>query len=395
MVEPGHWRAHSLGRFAFQLRVLPINVAGGPVFLGDTYTDCKIAYLKWFSGTVPAGTPPSGAPGDLMNLEFEGDTVDSLHGISFAGGTFTYMNTPILSPFLIAQTPYTMRAGTPAPLDASGSFSPQSNSLAYAWSQVSGPTDANIENSTSVSTTATGLSEFGSYVFRLTASDGSAFSQKDFKIGAVITDDNDIVQVTDPAIQLVLGPVTRWGTSPWPWFDMTERAVADVLDPAATFDSGQTLLLGTLHAEHVQSVDAWRLVCDDPVNAPCNFSMNFHNYRTGGLLKSIAVVNNVATATIGLPHGLQVGDIVAVGCANGYACPANLAKDYPGYTITAVPSPTTVQFNTHRVEGGKSYDVADGIYEYGNVCQRKKKFNSQSGTMRLERRPERAEPSST
>lgn len=53
---------------------------------------------------------------------------------------------------------------------------PDGNTLTYAWTKVSGPGVVTFSNSASLGTTATfsGAGDFGNYILRLTASDGSA-----------------------------------------------------------------------------------------------------------------------------------------------------------------------------------------------------------------------------
>ena len=72
----------------------------------------------------------------------------------------------------------------------------------------------------------------------------------DLDIGAVNTDERGIVITGNPAMDIALGPLSMWGTSPWPWYDITEMADADSLYSLVTTPPtfGQTPASGTITA---------------------------------------------------------------------------------------------------------------------------------------------------
>jgi hypothetical protein len=88
----------------------------------------------------------------------------------------------------------------------------------------------------------------GSYVLRLAVTDDSnRTASKQLKYGAVTLDASGFVVVQNPAMEVLLGPLTMWGTSPWPWFDLTEKADADVLiQYQTTYPAQGTQLSGLL-----------------------------------------------------------------------------------------------------------------------------------------------------
>jgi hypothetical protein len=181
------------------------------------------AFLRWFSGVVPVGSPigTSGVVGDLGDWEFEGNLLDSSgHGLNFSGGSVSYSTTPIYPPSCNAGSQQTFRAGYPANLDASGSYPLDGGTfLSYVWQLVSGPSGLNWSSHSVVRPQIKGL-VFGSYTFQLTVTDSSRQSSVcTVKDGAVATDDNNIVITNNTAVDTLLGPMIRYGANPWPWYD--------------------------------------------------------------------------------------------------------------------------------------------------------------------------------
>jgi len=197
------------------------------------YPGARIAFLRWYSTTVPPGTPIriNGASGDLGDWEFEGNLKDSSgHGLDFAGGTVSYTTTPSYAPTCLAGTTQVFRAGQPAMLDGTGSYSPDGAlPLSYNWQQVSGPSTVSFSSHEGATPTISGL-VFGTYVFQLTVQDahGNTGAPCTVKHGAVLTDDNDIVIPPDPRVTRFIGPQLRLGSpnNPWPFFDTAYRAGA-------------------------------------------------------------------------------------------------------------------------------------------------------------------------
>ena len=209
----------SYGAQSWAGRPLSLNVGG------------KLAFIRWFSGVVPIGSPirSSGVIGDLGDWEFEGNLLDSSgHGNPFHGGSASYSATPVYPPACNAGTQQTFRAGYPASLDGTGS-SPLDGgtALSYVWQSLSGPSTPNWSSHSAAKPEIKGL-VFGSYVFQLTVTDSSNQSSTcTVKDGAVATDDNGIVVTGNATVDMLLGPIVRYGANPWPWFDNRHKQAAD------------------------------------------------------------------------------------------------------------------------------------------------------------------------
>jgi hypothetical protein len=119
----------------------------------------------------------------------------------------------------------------------------------YSWSQVGGPGPGSFSTPTGI-TTNFAASVPGDYQIGLTASDGMTTNSANVDMGAVNTDAAGIVETGNPAMDIALGPLSMWGTSPWPWYDFTEMADADSLYELVTTPPtfGQTALAGTITA---------------------------------------------------------------------------------------------------------------------------------------------------
>jgi hypothetical protein len=224
----------------------PITTFGPPSWAGATLAfrvGGDFAFLRWFSSVVPVGTPiPSmGVVGNLGDWEFEGNLLDSSgHGNKFTGGTVAYSATPIYPPACNAGTQQTFRAGYPASLNGSGSSPLDGGTfLSYVWQLVSGPSTPIWSSHSSATPQIKGL-VFGSYVFQLTVTDSSNQSSVcTVKDGAVATDDNGIVVTGNANVDLLLGPMVRYGANPWPWYDnrhmqaaVDENSIMNVYFPA-------------------------------------------------------------------------------------------------------------------------------------------------------------------
>ena len=201
-----------------------------------------LAYLRWYSGTIPLGAPaPSGtAGGDLGDWEFEGNGNDSSGNnlnVSF-NSTPTYVPTPAYAPACNAGTSQSFAIGQPATLDGSASFPMDGGStLTYSWTQV--PSTAGgvpLQNLTWSSTTqpkptVTGLA-FGPANFQLTVTQSNGQSSScTVHDGAVAVDNNGVVTTStgnaslDSAVKTLIGPMVQLGRNPWPFYD--QAAVSD------------------------------------------------------------------------------------------------------------------------------------------------------------------------
>jgi hypothetical protein len=252
------WNADGTG-YAYALRqmagVATANIAGTPITFGAATTTTDLAYLRLYSSVLPLGSqPPSRTDGNLADWEFEGNLNDkSGHGVNLAGSA-AMVATPAL-PIGVsiggsgAQRVWSANHGSIL-LDATNTYSSVDDpAYTFTWSQISGPgTGAFSASNGSV----TSFSAFvaGDYKIRLTAGDGTTTGFVDFDAGAVNTDERGIVQTGNAAMDIALGPLSMWGTSPWPWYDLTEMADADALYPMVTSAPiyGQVALSGTVSA---------------------------------------------------------------------------------------------------------------------------------------------------
>ena len=212
-----------------------ITTFGPPSWAGATlvlYPGGDFAFLRWFSSVVPVGTPipNSGVAGDLGDWEFEGNLFDSSgHGNNFGGGTVAYPATPIYPPACNAGSQQSFRAGHPASLERIGLLSAGRRHVSFVRMAVGCPVRQRLSWSSHAAAAPQikGL-VFGSYVFQLTVTDSSDQSSVcTVKDGAVATDDNGIVVTNNANVDLLLGPMVRYGANPWPWYDNRHKQAAD------------------------------------------------------------------------------------------------------------------------------------------------------------------------
>lgn len=222
----------------------------GPVLLGnDPNAQNKfigrIAWIRWFSTVLPAasnGPAEATGGGDLGAWEFEDNINDSSANalnmsVTQGSRSTPYPTTQIYPPQCNAGAVQTKSLGAVATLDGSGSFPVDGGTtLTYVWSQSTGPNTASISSTTAISPTISGLISTltggVSYTMQLVVTDGSAQSSSPCftKVGIVPTNSTGVVQVSGSYFD-ILGPVTIYGNSPWPWYDVTVKAVADSIGP--------------------------------------------------------------------------------------------------------------------------------------------------------------------
>ena len=207
--------------------------------LGSPNMSAQVAWLKWYSTLAPADAPLSEwSPADLADWRFEGSTVNSATGanrplLDLSAGPPAFGSTPKYAPACDAGQPRVFRAGETAnALDGSRSFSlNNSEVLSYAWSgpaEVEWSSDGSPDPRRAMSPTVKGL-VFGSHAFHLTVTDLEGRSSScAVRHGAVATDSNDIVITGDDRVDVLLGPLVRYGANPWPWMDDRNKAAADI-----------------------------------------------------------------------------------------------------------------------------------------------------------------------
>ncbi len=200
----------------------------------------EMGFFRIDRNLVPPGSkPPTTArAGEWTELKFDGgpnglkDSSGNGHNAVLANPV--YAVTPNQRPAAIAKTAgaptwsnwVSLRAGHPAQLDGSSSFSMADTSdlVTYQWEQVDGPTVVQWSDSTTVRPTIEGLI-FGTYTFRLRVLDAAGLTATtDLELGAVATDENGVVVNADPKVDKIFGPMIAFGKNPWGFMD--ERALA-------------------------------------------------------------------------------------------------------------------------------------------------------------------------
>jgi hypothetical protein len=197
-----------------------------------------LGFLRWFSTTRPlGGAPPTMAtntPGDLMDYEFENSTSDSSGNhlqLAAQNGGAKYSATAAFPPAAnLGAIPLTVRAATGTRLDASGSFSnSDSPNVTCLWAQTTASPALGSWRARSGCVASFAPPVFGTYYLSLTVTDAQGLSsQRQFKLGAVATDNNGVVVVPDPRVDLILGPMIRHGANPWSWTDNRLKTMADL-----------------------------------------------------------------------------------------------------------------------------------------------------------------------
>jgi hypothetical protein len=200
-------------------------------------TSFSLSWLKWFSATVPPGSPFSmeSTPADLADWRFEGNPNNEGTGgyqvsIGSFAGSPTYGASPSYPPTCNAGAQQVFRAGYPAQLDGTNAYPLNGNpQLTYLWQEISGPTQVSWAGQNTATPTVR-QTIFGSYVFQLTVKDSAGQSGTcTVKHGFVATDDNGVVITNNGTVDTLLGSMIRYGANPWPWFDDRHKAGADLV----------------------------------------------------------------------------------------------------------------------------------------------------------------------
>lgn len=223
-----------------------LTYGGG--LIGSSVTG-SLGFLRVFTTLVPLGSrPPATADrGDYTDLRFDGDLKDSSGNghegtISTAGGSTTDPSRFIATTEQVAVAlpktfgaPFwtnaaSLRAGFPAKLDGTASYTltDGDSSVAYAWKQLSGPSDVIWQGQNTATPTITGL-VFGPYQFELQVMDGSGgIASAILDAGAVATDKNGVVINANPAADAIFGPMIAFGKNPWGWADERNLAMENL-----------------------------------------------------------------------------------------------------------------------------------------------------------------------
>jgi hypothetical protein len=198
---------------------------------------------------VEPGDPLSqeATPADLADWRFEGDLNNQgtggygvrIEAVNNGAGGPVYAASPNQGPTCVAGRQQVLRAGHPAQLDGTASYSLGGDSgLTYMWQELSGPTGV-LWTGQNTARPSVSRTTAGSYVFQLTAVDQEGRSGTcTVKHGFVGADKNDVVITGNAAVDALLGPMVRQGTNPWTWFDDRHKAGADLV--ASSLDSYYT-----------------------------------------------------------------------------------------------------------------------------------------------------------
>ena len=191
----------------------------------------SLGFLRISNTLLPLGSkPPTTADaGNLTELKFDGNLKDSSGKGHSAAGSASFVATPNQVTVAIAKTAgapawslwTSLRAGFPAQLDASASYSlaDASSAVTCFWQELNGPSMLRWSNEGTPTPTVTGL-VFGTYNFALQVTDAAGSkSTATLQVGAVATDDKGVVVNADPNVDLLFGPMIAFGKNPWGYQD--------------------------------------------------------------------------------------------------------------------------------------------------------------------------------
>lgn len=228
------WNFNGTGYQSQTLNITDVRSKASDGFIGGGAL-AALGFLRVFTTLVPlGGRPPTTADGgDWTELKFDGNLRDSASHNHKASGSASYMPTPDQVAFAYpralgapAWSSWTsLRAGYPAQLDASASYSmaDATSAVSSQWQQVSGPSTVFWTNQNTPKPTIDGLI-FGTYDFTLQVTDASGkTATAPLELGAVATDDNGVVVNADPNVDKIFGPMIAFGKNPWGYAD--ERAM--------------------------------------------------------------------------------------------------------------------------------------------------------------------------
>ncbi len=215
-------------------QLVPRPDARGSIGLG---VQTALGFLRIATTLLPLGAkPPTTADaGNRTELKFDGNLRDSSGNNHNASGSgISYMATPnqvaVANPKTFGAPAWSnwvsLRAGYPAQLDGSASYSlaDASSAVSYSWLESNGPSTVIWTGQNAATPTLDGLI-FGTYRFSMQVKDvaGNAATAS-LEVGAVATDDNGVVVNADPNVDNIFGPMIAFGKNPWGYADA--RAMA-------------------------------------------------------------------------------------------------------------------------------------------------------------------------
>lgn len=218
--------------------------AAGTIQIGDsTRATGTLGFLRWYSTLLPTGgkAPFGGTGGDLADYEFNNNGNDSSshrNNLSFTTRP-SFAVAPVYPPACILPPQTTLRAGNPVTaLTGANSFPLNgTNTLAaYLWQQIPGnyaatpPSALNWnDGQASLNPTVTGFVS-GSYTIQLTVTDDTGQSNScSQKYGAVATDSNGSVIISNPVHAQILGPIMAATSNPWPTYEQDATSFAALM----------------------------------------------------------------------------------------------------------------------------------------------------------------------
>jgi hypothetical protein len=204
------------------------NVVGSGGGLGASGASFSLGWLKWSTVTVKPGSPmpDESTPADLGDWHFNNSLTNAGtagYALTLTETSPTYGATPARNPIVQLTRQY-LHAGIPQVLTSAASALDGGSTLAYAWTQISGPTTVTWTGAATATPTVSNT-VFGSYTFQLICTDSSLNqTQRVIEDGFVFTDANDVVITGNAQVDAVLGPQKRFNSGPWDWGDDRQAA---------------------------------------------------------------------------------------------------------------------------------------------------------------------------
>ena len=197
----------------------------------------SIAFFRVYTSLVSTtGTLPTTAQSltnCVVSWKFDGTLNDSCaagpYNAAMSTGSPVYVTSPaqdrvvpiLKSSNVLLWGTGSLRAGFPAQLDGSASFSQADGSanVSCLWQMLSGPSQLVWDDHASCTPVVRGLI-FGDYNFQLAVTDlNGVRAIATQHIGAVATDTNGVVINADPSVDLLFGPMIAFGKNPWGYQD--------------------------------------------------------------------------------------------------------------------------------------------------------------------------------